>query len=85
MDTTTMDVTIDNTVNGSLYYDRLISNLDDVQSLQPYNGAEEVAVIAERIPDAQPGINNVVEFRLNASAALTAKSAYFYKRIVKSM
>lgn len=84
MDTTTMDVTIDNTVNGTLYYDRLINNLDGVKSLQPYNGTEEVVVIAERIPEPQPGINNVVEFRLNASTALTPKSAYFYKRIVKS-
>ena len=85
MDTTTMDVTIDNTVNGTLYYDRLINNLDGVRSLQPYNGAEEVVVIAESVPEPQSGINNVVEFRLNASVALTAKSAYFYKRIVKSI
>ena len=82
-DTTTQDVSIDNLVNGSLYYDRLIANLDGVQSIQPMNGSEEVIVIAERLSSPQPGINNVVEFRIAASANLQAKSAYFYKRIAK--
>lgn len=83
-DTTTMDVTVDNTTNGSLYYDRLINCVGAIKSLQPMNGGEEVMVIAETIPEPQPGINNVVEFRLQASGNTQQKSAYFFKRVAKS-
>lgn len=85
IDTTTEDVAITNGTNGSLYYDMLLKNLDDVKNLQPLNGLNEVVVITERVPPPQGALNNVIEFRVSAANAMAAKVVYLYKRLNKAM
>ena len=85
IDTTTEDVRITNSTNGSLYYDMLLKNLDDVKNLQPNNGVKEVVVITERVPPPSGSLNNVIEFRVSSTNNMNAKVVYLYKRLTKAM
>lgn len=85
IDTTTEDVKIQNASNGSLYHDMLLKNLDDVKSLQPYNGGLEIVVVSELVPPPSGALNNVIEFRLSGANATSAKVVYLFKRVNKAI
>lgn len=83
--TTTQDVVIDLTNNGSLYYDRWLLAMDDIKRLQFRNSGLEVAAIAEAVTPQVGGLpNNVLEFQLmDPLAAVQSSMLYCYKRITR--
>lgn len=86
VNTTTMDVSLDVGVNGSLYYDRVIYCLDSVKRLISDNNGSVVVCIPELIVPQATGLpNNVVEYDLfEPTGAVAASVVYVYKRIMKS-
>jgi hypothetical protein len=85
--TTTQDVEVDLTNNGSLYYDRWLTAMDEVKRLQFRNGQLEVAAIVEAVTPQVAGLpNNVLEFQLMDPVAGGVQSSmlYCYKRIMRS-
>jgi hypothetical protein len=87
VDTITKDVVIDFASNGSLYFDRLITCLDDIKRLNLLNGEHVTVCIPERIEPEQALVpNNVVEFKFRTQSGDTAGDSgmlYFYKRMTK--
>jgi hypothetical protein len=84
--TTTQDVEVDLTNNGSLYFDRWLTAMDEVKRLQFRNGELEVAAIAEAVNPQVVGLpNNVLEFQLMDPVAggNAASMLYCYKRITR--
>lgn len=85
--TTTQDVEVDLTNNGSLYFDRWLTAMDEVKRLQFRNGQLEVAGIVEAVTPQVTGLpNNVLEFQLMDPVAggVQASMLYCYKRIMRS-
>lgn len=85
--TTTQDVEVDLTNNGSLYFDRWLTAMDEVKRLQFRNGQLEVAGIVEAVTPQVTGLpNNVLEFQLMDPVAGGVQSSmlYCYKRIMRS-
>jgi hypothetical protein len=85
--TTTQDVEVDLTNNGSLYYDRWLTAMDEVKRLQYRNGELEVAAIVEAVNPQVVGLpNNVLEFQLMdpVVGGNLASMLYCYKRITRT-
>jgi hypothetical protein len=85
--TTTQDVEVDLTNNGSLYFDRWLTAMDEVKRLQFRNGQLEVAAIVEAVTPQVIGLpNNVLEFQLMDPVVGGVQSSmlYCYKRIMRS-
>lgn len=85
--TTTQDVQVDLTNNGSLYFDRWLTAMDEVKRLQFRNGQLEVAGIVEAVTPQVEGLpNNVLEFQLMDPVAggNLASMLYCYKRITRT-
>ena len=84
--TTTEDVTIDETNNASLYYDRWLLAVDDIKRLQSKNGSlEAVGIVEAVVPQVEGLPNNVMQFELNSpvSGGVQSSMLHCYKRITK--
>lgn len=86
IDTTNRDIIFD-TNNNSLYYDRLIMNINNIKSLELKSGLVDVFLITETISAPQPGMPNFLDVRETASGTtqLSQKILYLFKRITKEV
>lgn len=81
VDTTNRDVVIDYINDNTLYYDRLIQNMDGVQSLLLVNDNLDLFVIPQTMPP--DGMRHALNVRLysDAEQGMQAKVVYMYKKI----
>jgi hypothetical protein len=83
VDTTNRDVQLNYVSDNTLYYDRLIQNMENVQSLLLRNSNLEVFLIPQKMPT--DGRRHVLNVRLYSNDNMSAKVIYVFKQIVMEL
>jgi hypothetical protein len=81
IDLTNRNIPIDRQFSGSLYYDRLLMNVDGIQQLDPSPVGDLLATIyPERVPMGQ---NNMAELMIDATTSMEGCVGHLFKTRVK--
>jgi hypothetical protein len=83
VDTTNRDVVINYTDDNTLYYDRLIQNMDNVQSLLLVNDNLHLFVIPQTCPPDSG--RHVLNVRLYSDTGMQAKVVYMFKKVASEV
>lgn len=83
VDTTNRDVLLNYVGDNTLYYDRLIQNMEKLQSLLLRNSNLDVFVIPQQMPT--DGRRHVLNVRLYSNDNMSAKVVYVFKQIVMEL
>lgn len=79
IDTTNRDVVLDYVNDNTLYYDRLIQNMDDVVSLNLVNDNLRLFLIPQQMPT--DGMRHAFNVRLYSDEGMGSKVVYLFKKI----
>lgn len=79
VDTTNRDVVLDYDNDNTLYYDRLIQNMDGVVSLNLVNDNLRLFLIPQQMPT--DGMRHALNVRLYSNDAMQSKVVYLFKKI----